>query len=227
MAEAAESAIESRLNYCFSDKRLLSQALTHRSYSAHHNERLEFLGDAILSFTIAELLYNRFPQCSEGDLSRMRSNLVRGNTLTNIATELNLGPNLKLGSGEAKSGGRRRASILADAVEAIIGAVHLDADIATSKNLIERFFSARLDELDPNNPGKDAKTRLQELMQSQKQPLPKYRLKKTSGKAHEQLFEVECQVTSLQAPLSGTGGNRREAEQRAAAAVLQRLQSND
>lgn len=224
MAEAPESAIESALDYRFSNKKLLRQALTHRSYSSHHNERLEFLGDAILSYTIAELLYSRFPQCTEGDLSRMRSNLVKGNTLTDIGTELNLGPHLKLGSGEAKSGGRRRASILADAVEALIGAVHLDSDIDTVKRLIEGFFAARLIELDPRNPGKDAKTRLQELMQSRKHPLPKYDLKKTSGKAHEQIFEVECSVKSLGAPIRGQGGSRREAEQDAAAAVLEQIQ---
>ncbi len=223
MAEAAESAIESRLNYRFSNKKLLSQALTHRSYSSNHNERLEFLGDAILSYTIAELLFDRFPQCSEGDLSRMRSNLVKGNTLTDIGTELDLGPHLKLGSGEAKSGGRRRASILADAVEALIGAVHLDADIDTAKGLIERFFSLRLSELDPHNPGKDAKTQLQELMQAKKHPLPKYNLKKTSGRAHEQIFEVECRIKTLGAAILGRGGSRREAEQNAAAIVLEQL----
>jgi len=226
VAKAAESDIESRLNYRFTNKRLLSQALTHRSYSTDHNERLEFLGDAILSYTIAELLYSRFPQCNEGDLSRMRSNLVKGHTLTDIALELNLGPSLKLGSGEAKSGGRRRASILADAVEALIGAVHLDADIETSKSLIQRFFSARLSELDPQNPGKDPKTQLQELLQSRKIPLPKYKLKKTTGKAHEQVFEVECLVGSLEAPVSGRGGSRREAEQDAARAVLGQLQDD-
>ncbi|MFK7731846.1 MAG: ribonuclease III family protein, partial [Pseudomonadales bacterium] len=133
------------------------------------------------------------------------------------------GPFLKLGSGEAKSGGRRRASILADAVEALIGAVHLDADIDTARNLIERFFSDRLSELDPHNPGKDAKTKLQELMQSRKHALPKYSLKRTSGKAHEQTFEVECRVQSLDTPVAGSGGSRREAEQDAAAAVLEQL----
>ncbi|MEM8498789.1 MAG: ribonuclease III [Pseudomonadota bacterium] len=224
MAEAPESAIECALDYRFSNKKLLDQALTHRSYSGQHNERLEFLGDAILSYTIADLLYSRFPQCSEGDLSRMRSNLVKGNTLTDIGTELNLGPHLKLGTGEAKSGGRRRASILADAVEALIGAVHLDSDIDTTKRLIEGFFAARLSELDPHNPGKDAKTQLQELMQSRQHPLPKYDLKKTSGKAHEQVFEVECRVKSLSAPTRGLGGSRREAEQDAAAGVLEQLQ---
>lgn len=226
MAEAPESAIESKLDYRFSNKKLLSQALTHRSYSTHHNERLEFLGDAILSYTIAELLYSRFPQCSEGDLSRMRSNLVKGNTLTDIGTELNLGPHLKLGSGEAKSGGRRRASILADAVEALIGAVHLDSDIDNAKRLIDRFFSARLSTLDPHNPGKDAKTQLQELMQSKKHPLPKYNLKKVSGKSHEQIFVVECRVKSLEAPIRGLGASRREAEQEAAAAVLEQLKND-
>jgi len=215
--------LEQRLAYSFTDSQRLSQALTHRSFSSTHNERLEFLGDSILNLVIADALYHQFPTASEGDLSRLRSGLVKGTTLTELATDLGLGDFLRLGAGEAKSGGRRRASILADTVEALIGAVYLDADMSTASLVTITLFRERLAALDIDVSSKDPKTRLQELVQGKKQPLPVYSLKQSYGKAHERRFIVECRVVDLEQPTEGEGSSRRDAEQVAAHIALEQL----
>lgn len=222
-AEAAawQTTLESRLSYEFSDQQLLTQALTHRSFSAAHNERLEFLGDSILSLIITDALYRRFPSANEGEMSRLRAKLVQGLTLTEVANELELGDCLRLGAGEAKSGGRRRASILADAVEAIIGAVYLDSSMQHASDVVHRLYSQRLLNVNPDTVNKDPKTRLQELLQSHKKSLPQYSLLRSSGKAHEKHFVVQCSVTGLESPTEGEGSSRREAEQMAAQLALE------
>lgn len=212
-----------KLDYRFSDSALLQQALTHRSVGKLNNERLEFLGDSILSFVISSDLYHRFPTIDEGRLSRIRASLVKGETLAQLAMELSLGDHLHLGSGELKSGGFRRESILADALESIFGAVYLDADIATVERLILRLFASRLQKLNPDVALKDPKTRLQEYMQSQQQPLPVYEVVDVRGKAHNQHFTISCSVEILPKPVLAEGTSRRKAEQNAAAAVLSKL----
>jgi ribonuclease-3 len=212
-----------KLDYRFSDSALLQQALTHRSVGKHNNERLEFLGDSILSFVISSDLYHRFPDIDEGRLSRIRASLVKGETLAKLAMELSLGDYLHLGSGELKSGGFRRESILADALESIFGAVYLDADIVTVERLILRLFASRLERLDPDVALKDPKTRLQEYLQSQQQPLPVYDVVDVRGKAHNQHFTVSCTVGLLPKPVLAEGTSRRKAEQTAAEKVLRQL----
>jgi ribonuclease-3 len=204
------------LAYRFNDRSLLELALTHRSVSERNNERLEFLGDAILGHVIAEQLFSRFPQASEGELTRMRANLVKGETLAKIGHELELGGCLRLGSGELKSGGFRRGSILACAVEAIIGAVSLDGGYEAARTLIEKLFATRLEEVNPEVELKDPKTRLQELLQARKQSLPRYEQLRVEGDAHEQTFYVACHVEGLAEPTLGEGASRRKAEQKAA-----------
>ena len=212
-----------KLGYSFKRPELLEQALTHRSFGSRNNERIEFLGDAILGYLISIELYRRFPQASEGELSRLRASLVKGETLASIATELDLGDYLNLGSGELKSGGHRRRSILADAFEAIIGAVYLDSGIDNASALVEAFFKERIAELDPRTLKKDPKTRLQEYLQARGNELPEYQVVATEGKAHEQRFKVECTIGSLADKVTGEGTSRRKAEQAAAEKMLQAL----
>lgn len=212
-----------KLDYRFSNEALLEQALTHRSVGKHNNERLEFLGDSILSFVISSDLYHRFADIDEGRLSRIRASLVKGETLAKLAGELSLGDYLHLGSGELKSGGFRRASILADALESIFGAVYLDSDIATAERIILRLFEPRLQKLDPGKALKDPKTRLQEYLQAKQQPLPVYEVVEVRGKSHNQHFTVSCHVEILSEPVLAEGSSRRKAEQQAAEEVLRQL----
>lgn len=204
-----------RLGHRFADERLLDRALTHRSFAAGHNERLEFLGDSVVNCAIAVELYNRFPQLSEGDLSRLRAALVSQPALARIAGDVGLGEQLRLGDGELKSGGARRPSILADALEAVIGAVFLDAGFEAARGVVSTLFARALDEVKPEAV-KDAKTRLQEHLQGLRLALPQYLVVATHGVAHNQRFEVECVVAGLGIRTRGTGGSRRAAEQAAA-----------
>jgi ribonuclease-3 len=213
-----------RLGYEFSDQKIIRKALTHRSASNHHNERLEFLGDAVLGMVIAKALFEKFPKVDEGQLSRMRSSLVKGKTLAVIAKEIDLGDYIYLGEGELKSGGFRRASILADAFEAVIGAVYLDSGFEQANRLILELYGERLSQLDPDSVKKDPKTRLQELLQSQRFSLPEYELLSVSGEAHQQTFEVVCTVSEKSIKTFGTGSSRRNAEQLAAEKALDQLQ---
>ncbi|KKA45558.1 MULTISPECIES: ribonuclease III [Salinivibrio] len=211
------------IGYQFSNAALLELALTHRSANGTHNERLEFLGDSILSFVIAEDLYHRFPKVDEGDMSRMRATLVRGNTLAEIGREFSLGEVMRLGPGELKSGGFRRDSILADAVEALIGAIFLDSDINRVQEIILQWYQHRLETIEPGASQKDPKTRLQEHLQGKRKPLPSYTVMKVRGEAHNQEFTVECQVSGLESSVIGKGSSRRKAEQAAAELALQKL----
>ncbi len=222
------AALETRIAYRFVRGELLELALTHRSFGAHNNERLEFLGDALLDFGIAEHLYRRFPRLREGDLSRLRASLVRGETLAELGREFGLGDFLRIGKGEARSGGRARDSILADTVEAILGAIVLDAGADTALAVLGRWYEARLVALDPGVSHKDAKTELQEYLQARRLPLPVYHLTTQSGADHKLWFCVECQVSVLALPVEGRGRSRRIAEQQAARAALKqlRLQGN-
>lgn len=213
-----------RLGHEFRNPRLAEQALTHRSFSADHNERLEFLGDSILNFVIAEALYERFPAAPEGELSRMRARLVKGETLADIARGFQLGDSLNLGSGEMKSGGHRRESILADAMEALIGAIYLDAGLDVCRLRVREWFSARLVQLVPGDRNKDPKTLLQEMLQARAQPLPLYRLLETTGAEHQQQFQVVCEIAALTEPFTGRGGTRRAAEQAAAEQAIAKLE---
>lgn len=217
------SALEQAIGYSFSDRRFLQQALTHRSYGSPHNERLEFLGDSVLNCAIAWALFERFDALREGDLSRLRANLVRQETLHRIAETLQLGSYLCLGEGELKSGGYRRPSILADALEALFGAVLLDSGFEPARALILRLYQPLLEQVDPGKPGKDAKTALQELLQSRRRGLPQYVLKAARGEAHAQEFEVECQLADLGLVSVGVGSSRRAAEQQAAQRALELL----
>lgn len=212
-----------RLGYSYQDEAFLELALTHRSCGKRNNERLEFLGDSILNFVIAEALYAKFPKAKEGELSRLRARLVKGETLAEIARELKLGDFLRLGSGELKSGGFRRDSILADSVEAIIGSIHLDSGMESSKRFVLSRYEQRLNQLDLHNSLKDSKTRLQEFLQSRKAPLPDYRLEKVEGEAHDQTFYILCDIALLDRPTQGVGSSRRQAEQEAAQDALSKL----
>ena len=213
------------LDHPFARPELLVQALTHRSYGSPHNERLEFLGDAILNCIVATLLFDRFPSIREGELSRQRANLVKQDTLADIANDLKLGDFLRLGEGELKSGGFRRPSILADSLEAILGAIYLDAGFAAAYRVVEKLYGERLAEVDPKLSSKDAKTELQEKLQARKLPLPQYTLLATRGEAHAQEFEVECQIPSLSITTQGVGSSRRHAEQAAARSAIERMSS--
>ncbi|MFT5542379.1 MAG: ribonuclease-3 [Glaciecola sp.] len=217
------SRINKVIDYKFDDLSLLEQAFTHRSAAKIHNERLEFLGDAILGMVVAEILYQQFPEQPEGKLTRMRSSLVKGDTLALIAKEHDFGSFLKLGSGEMKSGGHRRSSILADAVEAVIGAIFLESGIDAAKNTIIKLFASRIKKLDPNIQIKDNKTQLQEYLQSRQLPLPNYEVVSISGKDHAQTFEVACTVEPLKTSQIGVGKSRRQAEQNAAKKTLEKL----
>ncbi|RKF18606.1 ribonuclease III [Alginatibacterium sediminis] len=217
------SRLQKVIGYQFNNEQLLDQALTHRSANSHHNERLEFLGDAILSWVIADALYHGFPEQAEGDLSRMRATLVRGRTLAKIALEFELGDYLRLGPGEMKSGGHRRESILADCVEAILGAVYLDSDAITAQTLVLQWYKQRLQEIEPGASQKDPKTRLQELLQAQGLALPIYEVVAIKGEAHNQEFTVSCRVESLKDEIKAKSTSRRKAEQKAAELVLEKL----
>jgi len=215
-----------RLGYTFANEANIVEALTHRSVSKQHNERLEFLGDAILGMVIAKVLYQRFPKQPEGKLTRMRSSLVKGDTLAEVAREFELGELLLLGPGELKSGGFRRDSILADAVEAIIGAIYLEAGMDKCEALILDWFASRLKALDPEAVSKDDKTRLQEYLQANKHPLPLYEVTEIKGKSHDQTFYVECNVAGIDKAVIGKGHSRRRAEQKAAKQAFEKL-TND
>ena len=216
--------LERRLGHRFATPGLARQALTHRSYGASHNERLEFLGDSVLNCTVATLLYERFPALPEGDLSRLRAALVNQSSLSEIARDLGLGDRLRLGEGELKSGGFRRPSILADALEALLGAVYLDAGFEAVRACVERLLADRLERAEKSPVDKDPKTELQEHLQARRLQLPRYAVMKTEGEAHDQTFTVECRVDDLALTASGSGASRRAAEQAAAAGVLARLE---
>ncbi|PHS32362.1 MAG: ribonuclease III [Methylophaga sp.] len=213
-----------KLQINFINDDFLQQALTHRSMGSHNNERLEYLGDAILGFVIADALFERFPDVKEGKLSRLRASLVKGVTLAEIARELNLGDVLILGPGELKSGGFRRESILADAVEAILGAFYLDSGLEQAKSLILRLFDERLDSIDIDEIIKDPKTRLQELLQSRKQSLPIYSVSEIKTKDLQPLFEASCQVELLNKAVIAQGNSHRKAEKKAAERTLTLLE---
>jgi ribonuclease-3 len=214
------SPLESRLRYEFRNAELLRQALTHRSHSSTHNERLEFLGDSVLNCAVAALLFQRFGKLDEGDLSRVRANLVKQQSLYEIAQALNISEGLRLGEGELRSGGFRRPSILADTLEAVLGAVFLDGGFEAAQTVIKRLYVPILDHIDPRTLGKDAKTLLQEYLQGHKIALPTYTVVATHGAAHNQQFEVECTVPKLDVKVSGSGASRRAAEQAAAKKAL-------
>ncbi|WP_345012692.1 ribonuclease III [Pseudaeromonas paramecii] len=215
--------LQSKLGHRFQKEELLVRAITHRSAGAKHNERLEFLGDSILSMVIAEALFFRFPEVSEGDMSRMRATLVREKTLAELAREFELGDYLILGPGELKSGGFRRESILADAVEAIIGAIYMDCQMERTRDLLLSWYAERLEQIRPGVDQKDPKTRLQELLQGQRKPLPTYVVLKVKGEAHNQEFTVQCEVEGLPIEIIGIGSSRRKAEQSAAERALEQL----
>jgi ribonuclease III len=214
-------ALQRRLNYHFQDKTLLQQALTHKSASFKHNERLEFLGDAILNFVIADLLYQQFDNATEGELTRARASLVNKTTLSEIALELHLSECLHLGVGEQRSGGFRRESILADAVEALICAIYLDAGFTNCRQCIQQWYATRIEHIKPKDQEKDPKTRLQEWLQANGKPLPTYQVVSILGEPHQQLFSVKCEIDSLGLVVEGSGVSRRIAEQQAAYKILE------
>ncbi len=211
------------LDYAFTDLSLLQTALTHRSFSAAHNERLEFLGDSVLNCVVASALFKRFPDLPEGDLSRLRANLVRQDALHQLALSLKLGDLLCLGEGELRSGGHQRPSILADALEAIFGAVYLDGGFDAARQVIARLYAPLVAELKPGQAQKDAKTRLQEWLQAKRKPLPRYELLDSTGAAHERRFEVCCELQNPPLRTTGHGSSRRIAEQAAAEHALKAL----
>ncbi len=218
--------LERKLGHQFVDVELLNLALTHRSAGSRNNERLEFLGDSIVNHVVAEALYHKFPQAHEGDLSRLRASLVKGETLAHLATDLGLGDHLVLGSGERKSGGRRRASILADALEAVAGAILLDADLDSCRRCVLSWYGQRLQALSIEDVAKDPKTRLQEFLQGKGRPLPEYELLGVLGDDHNQRFHVACRVVKPALVVEGSGTSRRKAEQAAANEALERLESH-
>lgn len=220
----AKPALYRLLGYSFANPALVEQALTHRSCGGAHNERLEFLGDAIVNLVVAEALFTQFPATREGDLTRMRASLIRGQTLAEIARELELGQFLKLGSGEMKSGGHRRESILADALEALIAAIYLDAGIEACRERVLAWFGNRLQQVVSGEHSKDPKTRLQEWLQGRSKALPVYTLTETSGEAHNQHFTIDCRIPSANESFTGSGNSRRIAEQIAAQAALDYLE---
>jgi ribonuclease-3 len=218
------AALEKRLGHRFASPQLLEQALTHRSRGADNNERLEFLGDGVLGCAVADELYARFPQLSEGKLTRLRASLVREEALAGVASSLGIGEFLRLGEGELASGPEPRPSILADALEAVLGAVFLDAGYEAARKTVLAAFGPLIDRLDPERPAKDAKTRLQEILQASHHRLPQYRVVAVQGEAHRQSFEVECSVAELGLTATGSGTSRQRAEQQAAKAMLERLE---
>ena len=219
------AALELRLGHKFARPELAGQALTHRSHGTPHNERLEFLGDSLLNCAVATLLYERFGRLPEGDLSRLRAALVNQSSLSEVAATLGLGERLRLGEGELKSGGFRRPSILADSVEALLGAVYLDAGFEAVRGVVERLLGERLEGKEGLPVAKDPKTALQEHLQGRKLQLPRYSVQRTDGEAHDQTFTVECRVDDLGLAASGKGASRRAAEQAAAESLLEQLEN--
>ncbi|GJJ80247.1 ribonuclease 3 [Pasteurella canis] len=217
--------LQKKIGYQFNQITWLKQALTHRSAAVKHNERLEFLGDAILNFIIAEALYHQFPKCNEGELSRMRATLVREPTLASLAREFELGDYMALGPGELKSGGFRRESILADCVEAIIGAISLDSSLEITSEIVQNWYKELLNQIKPGDNQKDPKTRLQEYLQGKHLPLPTYNVIDIKGEAHCQTFTVECTIQNIDRTFIGVGSSRRKAEQAAAENLLQELEN--
>jgi ribonuclease-3 len=217
--------LQQRLQHDFTDPTLFERALTHRSFSADHYERLEFLGDSVLNLAVSDLLYRRLADLPEGDLSRVRANLVKQDTLHKIAVDLGLPLVIKLGEGEMRSGGQKRASILADALESLIGAVYLDAGFAKAQALVHRLYASV--DINPQMDaiGKDPKTELQEWLQGRKLKIPEYRVVSVLGAAHQQSFDVECEIPEMHLTERGIGGSRRAAEQASAAAMLQTIHS--
>jgi len=220
-------ALQKRLNHVFSSPKLLERALTHRSFTSDHNERLEFLGDSVLNLAVSGLLFEKLSELPEGDLSRVRANLVKQDTLFQIASSLGLSSCLRLGDGEKRSGGHKRASILADALEAVIGAVYLDAGFDAANALVRRLYGGLELNAQMSAMGKDPKTELQEWLQARKMKLPTYRVVATLGEAHKQTFDVECLVQETGRCERGIGASRRAGEQAAAAAMLQHLTAGD
>jgi ribonuclease-3 len=216
--------LERRLGHRFTNPELARQAVTHRSFGTPHNERLEYLGDSLLNCAVATLLYDKFPKLPEGDLSRLRASLVNQSSLSEVAATLGLGDLLRLGEGELKSGGFRRPSILADAFEALLGAVYLDAGFDAVRSAVERVMAEKLDGLDRMPVDKDPKTALQEHLQGRKLQLPRYSVQRTEGEAHDQTFTVECRVDDLGIVATGRGTSRRAGEQAAAEGVLAQLE---
>jgi ribonuclease-3 len=221
--DEAAAWLKQSLAYVFEDEQLLKQALTHRSASGSNNERLEFLGDSVLQLVVSELVFEKTPNASEGQLSRLRSTLVKDTTLAEIAAELGIGEFLILGSGEKKSGGHRRSSILADALEAIFGAVYLDVGLEGARDVVHKAYGERLHDLPEAADLRDPKSRLQEYLQGRKMALPEYEVQKVSGKAHKQSFEISCSIAGLDAVTTGKGLTRRDAEQEAALAMLEKI----
>lgn len=217
--------LEQSLGYVARDLTLFTAALTHRSAASRNNERLEFLGDGVLNMLVAEMLYARFPEVDEGDLSRLRASLVSAEPLAHLAQQLGLGEELKLGSGELKTGGFRRQSILADAFEATIGAVYLDSGFEGAQALVQRLWTPLIEALPQPSALKDPKTRLQEWLQSRGMPLPAYDVQSVEGEAHAQHFTVRCLVTTLDLSAEGEGSSRRRAEQEAAQRVLEQIEA--
>ncbi|TDR31693.1 ribonuclease III [Hydromonas duriensis] len=217
-------SLQHQLGYLFTDVKLLRQALTHRSYAQNHYERLEFLGDGVLNCSIARCLYDQFKDIKEGELSRIRAHLVKQDTLVLIAQDLSVSKYLLLGEGEMKSGGLNRPSILADAVEAMIGAIFLEAGFDVAQSVVARLYAPLLKNIDPSSAGKDAKTQLQERLQGQKLPVPKYDIIEIQGAAHEQVFTVSCFIEALQVRTQGEGSTRRLAEQQAARLAMDVLE---
>jgi ribonuclease-3 len=221
MDKERQASLSRIIHYTFNDPSFMIMALTHRSFSSQHNERLEFLGDSVLSFLIANELYKRFPRIDEGDLSRLRAQLVKESSLSTIATSMGLGDFIRLGEGELKSAGWRRPSILADTFESIIGAIYLDGGIEPTHEFVLRFFETQLNEIDPKLIQKDPKTLLQELLQSMKSDLPIYTVVSIEGEAHSQTFTIECHIKKSNIKTQGVGNSRRIAEQEAASKAYQ------
>lgn len=227
MSEPALDALQQRLGHVFAQPALLARALTHRSWGAAHNERLEFLGDAVLNMAVSALLYQRFAGSDEGDLTRVRAHLVREDSLHRAALGLNLPQVLRLSEGEARGGGAQRASILADALEALIGAAFVDGGFDAAQQVVRRLFGDLIDSTEIDNWSKDAKTELQEWLQARRLAVPSYRIVATRGQAHAQTFEVECTVAPLGLAERGEGRSRRAAEQQAARRMLEELKASD
>lgn len=225
--ESRLDTLQSRLGHRFADARLLSRALTHRSFGADHNERLEFLGDAVLNLAVSTLLYERFQGSDEGDLTRVRAHLVREESLHRVALQLGLPEVLRLSEGEARGGGAQRPSILADAMEALIGATYLDGGFEPALELVRQLFGELIASTEAESWRKDAKTELQEWLQARRLPVPSYRIRATRGQAHAQTFEVECEVPTLNLTHAGEGRSRRLAEQEAARRMLDALKATD
>lgn len=225
MSQRIHQHLHKCLGYEFRDTEQMELALTHRSCGAHNNERLEFLGDSVLNFIIGEALFRRLPEAREGQLSRLRAQMVKGETLAALAREFGLGECLRLGEGEMKSGGHRRDSILADTLEALIGAIYLESGYAVCAERVNAWYHTRLGQLSLESPAKDAKTALQELMQARQLPLPEYQVAHLAGQAHEHTFTIACRVALLKEPVLASANSRREAEKRAAAEALAQLQN--